>query len=257
VLSDRQQRELFHFLFLEWLLRTSGVDLYVLKGGVNLRFFHASPRYSEDMDLDVDRTKVAVETLKKNGYKILDDAAFRRVLKTAGIADLRVNPPSKAKHTETTQRFALSLVLASGQELPTKIEISGRGIDASGVRKERIDVEVARRLARTAYYVAHYDADAAARQKVGALAGRAVTQARDLFDLYLLESRGGIDLGRLAALDAGVRQHALENASEITYEDFEGQVVEYLEDDAGREFGSEERFEEMQRSVLDLLERSR
>ena len=254
--SDRQQRELFHFLFLEWLLRMSSVELYVLKGGVNLRFFHGSPRYSEDMDLDVDRKKVAVGTLKKNGYKILDDAAFRRVLRTAGIVELRLNDRHKAKHTETTQRFALSLVLASGQELPTKVEFSGRGIEDDGLRTERIDVEVARRLTRTAYHVTHYDAAVAARQKVGALANRTETQARDLFDLYLLDSRGGVDVAKLASLDTEVRERALVNASGIGYLDFEGRVLEYLEDDAAREFRSRERFDQMQRSVLELLERA-
>jgi hypothetical protein len=257
VVSDRQQRELFHFLFLDWLLRASAVELYVLKGGVNLRFFHASPRYSEDMDLDVDRSKVATATLKKNGYKILADPAFRRVLGTAGIVDLRVNDPHKAKHTDTTQRFALSLVLASGQALPTKVEVSGRGIDVAGVRRDRIDVDVARRIGRTAYVAAHYDAPSAARQKVGALADRTTPQARDLFDLYLLESRGGVDLDAIRTLDADVRARALASASAIEYADFEGQVIEYLEDDAAREFGSELRFDEMRNSVVELLERVR
>lgn len=255
MLTDRHQRELFHFLFLEWLLRASAAELYVVKGGVNLRFFNASPRYSEDMDLDVDRGKVAVGTLKKNGYKILADPAFRRVLATSGIVDLRVNDPHKAKHTETTQRFALSLVLASGQTLPTKIEFSGRGIDAAEVRRDRIDVDVARRLGRTAYVAAHYGPAAAACQKVGALADRTTPQARDLFDLYLLDSRGTVELPALAAMDAEVRARALANASAIEYVDFEGQVLEYLEDDAAREFGAERRFDEMRASVIELLER--
>lgn len=73
--SDIQLREAFHFCFLHRLLQISDIDLYVLKGGVNLRFFFGSPRYSEDMDLDVVAGSVA--TLKKNGYKILGDAAFR------------------------------------------------------------------------------------------------------------------------------------------------------------------------------------
>jgi len=254
VISDRQARELFHFLFLDWLLRAASPELYVLKGGVNLRFFHASPRYSEDMDLDVDRAKVAVTTLKKNGYKILTDAAFRRVLATADIIDLRLNDPTKAKHTDTTQRFAVSLVLASGTTLPTKVEFSGRGIDRRGVRVERIDSEVARRLGRTAYHVAHYDAATAARQKVHALAGRPVTQARDLFDLYLLDSRGALAVDDLARIDPDLRERAHANAASIEYDDFVGQVLEYLEDDAAEAFSAEARFREMRQVVLARLE---
>ncbi len=53
MLTDSQLREVFHFCFLDRLLKVSTPNLYVLKGGVNLRFFYNSPRYSEDMDLDV------------------------------------------------------------------------------------------------------------------------------------------------------------------------------------------------------------
>ena len=72
--SDKQLREIFHFLFLERLLKTASKDQYCVKGGVNLRFFFNSPRYSEDMDLDV--FFGSVDTLKKNGYKILKDPSF-------------------------------------------------------------------------------------------------------------------------------------------------------------------------------------
>ena len=63
--SHWQQREIFHLLFLEQLLKLSDPNLFVLKGGLNLRFFFNSPRYSEDMDLDVLGGSVA--TLRKNG----------------------------------------------------------------------------------------------------------------------------------------------------------------------------------------------
>src|SRR5690606_7293806 len=119
--SERQACEFFHFTFLERLVRISTPGLYVLKGGVNLRFFCGSPRYSEDMDLDVHTTKVAVTTLRKNGYRILKDSAFLRVLRTQGIDTLDINDPTKAKQTETTQRFRVGLVLSSGKRVPTKI----------------------------------------------------------------------------------------------------------------------------------------
>ena len=77
--SDTQIREVFHFHFLDRLLKLSDPGLYILKGGVNLRFFFMSPRYSEDMDIDVLAGRVA--TLKKNGYKILNERAFRRSLR--------------------------------------------------------------------------------------------------------------------------------------------------------------------------------
>ena len=101
--SSPQLREIFHFCFLEALLKVSEPALYALKGGVNLRFYFSSPRYSEDMDLDVYGGSVA--TLKKNGYKVLNDPGLGRTLASYGIEKLLVNDPMKAKHTETTQRF--------------------------------------------------------------------------------------------------------------------------------------------------------
>ena len=56
-------REVFHFCFLEHLLLISDPKIYILKGGVNLRFFFSSPRYSEDMDIDVIAGSVSI--LKK------------------------------------------------------------------------------------------------------------------------------------------------------------------------------------------------
>ena len=124
--SHRQQREIFHFLFLERLLKIADPRLFVLKGGVNLRFFFNSPRYSEDMDLDVLGGSVA--TLKKNGYRILDDPAFARSLAAFDIRELIVNDPAKAKHTTTTQRFRLRLVTTAGDVHPTRVEFSRRGV---------------------------------------------------------------------------------------------------------------------------------
>src|SRR3970040_1007829 len=98
--SSRELREIFHFCFLERLLKIADANLFVLKGGVNLRFFFRSPRYSEDMDLDVLTGNVA--TLKKNGYKVLEDAGFRRALRVYGIADIEFNDPHHDKHTATT-----------------------------------------------------------------------------------------------------------------------------------------------------------
>jgi len=47
-----QLREVFHLEFLRWFGKRVRTNYYALKGGVNLRFFFNSFRYSEDMDLD-------------------------------------------------------------------------------------------------------------------------------------------------------------------------------------------------------------
>jgi hypothetical protein len=47
MLSDTRIRDVFHFCFLERVLKLSDPSIYVLKGGVNLRFFFRSPRLPE------------------------------------------------------------------------------------------------------------------------------------------------------------------------------------------------------------------
>lgn len=131
--SDRDCREVFHFLFLEWLLRVTAPSLVVLKGGVNLRFFHGSPRYSEDMDLDVDAPKLSVGTLRKN-------------------------------------------------------------------------------------------------------------------------SRGAFAPADLASLDPSTREQAIDHALSLSFADFDGQVLEFLDEDAARTHGTPEAFEAMQAAVVAQIE---
>ncbi len=238
------------------MLRATDPKLYVLKGGVNLRLHFQSPRYSKDMDLDVHAERVSVQTLKKNGYKLLEDAAFRRVLAVSGIAVLVVNDPAKAKHTSTTQRFRVGLVLDSGVRVPTKIEFSRRGIDEAQTVAERVDREVARSHGRTAYEVIHYHGHAAARQKVEALAGRPQTQARDLFDLAWLEARGHVDVALLGDLDPAIVRRASDALSSLGYAEWEGQVLEYLPEDSLADYEARDRFEGIQLAMIERLETS-
>jgi predicted nucleotidyltransferase component of viral defense system len=235
--ASRELREIFHFCFLERLLKVADANLFVLKGGVNLRFFFHSPRYSEDMDLDVLAGNVA--TLKKNGYKVLDDAAFRRTLRTYGIADIHVNDPDKAKHTQTTQRFRVQLITVGGEKLPSKVEFSRRETESAIHENalEQIDPEVARRYQRLAYRCQHYTGEAAAVQKVLALAGRAVTQARDVFDIEILQRGGYIQKDKLrTAVGKQKCAIALTNLESLDFDDFSGQVLEFLDDEHRREF---------------------
>ena len=52
ILSPVAAREAVHLLILQEVANVHGGDAVVLKGGMNLRLFFGSVRYSEDMDLD-------------------------------------------------------------------------------------------------------------------------------------------------------------------------------------------------------------
>jgi predicted nucleotidyltransferase component of viral defense system len=252
-MTARELREAFHFCFLERLLKVADSNLFVLKGGVNLRFFFRSPRYSEDMDLDVVAGSVA--TLKKNGYKVLEDAALRRSLRTYGIADVEVNDRDKAKHTSTTQRFRVQLVTTAGERLPSKVEFSRRPAAAAGGREmAQVDGEIARSYHRLAFRCQHYDGTAAVIQKVLALAGRPVTQARDVFDLHVLQ-RGGHTKGLAlpSLISAAQLSTAAENVRSLGFDDFAGQVLEFLDDDHRHELNDARAWQTMVDDVGAML----
>jgi hypothetical protein len=206
------------------------------------------------MDLDVLAGSVA--TLKKNGYKILEDAAFRRSLRIFGIDGIEINDPNKAKHTETTQRFRCSLMTEAGQRLPTRVEFSRRAEDPNvAAPLETIDTTIARRYRKLAYRCRHYSGGLAVVQKIEALAGRALTQARDVFDLGILLQGGYLDaVAREGALAGAPVSEALECLTALSWEDYEGQVVEFLDPDSRAEFGDQAAWHELQISVFEALE---
>ena len=251
--THRQQREVFHLLFLERLLKLSDPSLFVLKGGLNLRFFFNSPRFSEDMDLDVLGGSVA--TLKNNGDRVFGDRGFVRSLAAFGIADLRVNDPQRAKHTGTTQRFRVRLVTTTGETWPTKVEFSRRASTGTFLN-EPVSPLVVRPYQRLALPCQHYDARSAALQKIEALGNRTEPQVRDAFDIYVLWLGGHCpkDLG--ASIEPASRDRALESLLALNYPQYQGQVLDYLEGDAGIRFAGLDRWREISETVFDLIEGS-
>lgn len=252
--SDTQIREVFHFCFLDRLLKLSDPGLYVLKGGVNLRFFFNSPRYSEDMDIDVLAGNVG--TLKKNGYKILQDGAFRRSLRSFDIADLDVNDPAKAKQTETTQRFRVGLITPAGHRLPTKVEFSRRNESEDGPSETGlVNAEIVRAYRKLAFRCRHYSGGAAVVQKLRALAGRPVTQSRDVFDLAILFRGGhGASAPWADVLSEDEYQNAIDCLLALGWDDYKGQVVEFLDADSREEYGNKSAWQWLRNQVLSELQ---
>ena len=248
--TPHQQREIFHLLFLERLLKVSDPRAFVVKGGANLRFFFGSPRYSENMDLDV--LAGAVGTLRKNGYRILEAPAFARALATYGIEKLIVGDPDKAKHAATTQRLRARLATTAGESLPTKVEFSRRGA-AGESTIATTDPAIAARYRRLSFPCRHYSAAAAVRQKMLALANRRQVQARDAFDLYILWLGGGAQPGG-GTLAPAEREQAAETLLGFTYADYAGQVLAYLGPAEQDRFAGEERWAEVVARAFALVE---
>ena len=89
--TERQAIEIFHLLFLRNFSARVDKALFALKGGCNLRFYHRSIRYSEDMDLDI-RT-MAQGTLRSNVETVLGASAFRQALRVQQLQVAEFSAP--------------------------------------------------------------------------------------------------------------------------------------------------------------------
>jgi predicted nucleotidyltransferase component of viral defense system len=220
--TPAQSIEQFHLLFLSQISRRLDKRLLVVKGGCNLRFFFRSIRYSEDMDLDIGNVEPHV--LRDKVREVLSSRPFEQILEARGAG---IEHTTEHKQTDTTQRWKLGLrVRGTSVPLPTKVEFSRRGLD-EGVAFGSVDANLIGAYRLPPLMLSHYDAATAFRQKVGALAGRAETQARDVFDLHHLLAVGAA-AGVVADLDEAVRERAAANALSVDFGRFKGQVLGYL-----------------------------
>jgi predicted nucleotidyltransferase component of viral defense system len=245
----RQTVEFFHLVFLRGLVaRGEDKALIALKGGCNLRFFFASIRYSEDIDLDV--KVMSKETLKNKVDRLLKSPLITAPLLSRRI---RVTEVSTPKQTDTTQRWKLGLEV-EGAAVPvrTKIEFSRRDV-IEDVAFEAVTPQILSPYGLTPMLATHYRAQAAIVQKINALAGRPEPQARDVFDLNLLFARPDTKDLKLPA--KAKRTAAIENAMSVSFDHFSAQVVAYLEPEQAAPYDSKQAWETMQDAVVARLER--
>jgi predicted nucleotidyltransferase component of viral defense system len=240
--------EQFHLLFLAQLGRRLDKTRYVVKGGCNLRFFHRSVRMSEDLDLDV--AGIGRHVLQDKVRSLLRSATFAQVLSARQIALERISEP---KQTDTTQRWKVGLRWGLGSgPLPTKIEFSRRGLDAD-VGFESVDPRLIRAYQVPPFMASHYRADAALRQKLGALANRRELQARDVFDVHHLIS-GGAGVEALHTVDPRDVEQARTNALAIDFATFKSQVLAFLSPDDQRHYDSKALWDTLVLEVVEFLQ---
>lgn len=247
-LTPVQAVEAFHLAFLRVLESKLQRDFFVVKGGVNLRAWFRSLRYSEDLDLDLLRGEV-FEVRDKVGA-VLAGPALRDLLRSLGLAITRSSAP---KQTTTTQRWKLELTQAGrGLPLHTKVEFSRRGGD-DDYALDPVLADIVAPYGIPAPTVHHYTAAAALRQKIGALAGRRETQARDIWDLDHLLRTTRTGPRPLPAKTREALPDALDRVADLPFEAFKAQVVPFLAPEHQEVFGSRESWQRMQELVIDRL----
>jgi predicted nucleotidyltransferase component of viral defense system len=244
-------REAFHLEFLRWFSQKMEANRYCLKGGVNLRLFCRSIRYSEDMDIDI--TNVRVEVLQKIVMGILSAKGFTDSLKFLGIE--KIIPPDimKAKQTETTQRFKIHLLTSAGEDLFTKVEFSRRGMKGNSI-VEPVSALILRLYKMAPLIVSHYDVAAAVIQKIHALAQRSVLQARDIFDLFVLSSQYDGGQHKEFPVSKVILKTAHDNIFLVDYLQFRDSVVAYLGADDQKIYSSPEVWDEIKLKTASYLD---
>jgi predicted nucleotidyltransferase component of viral defense system len=245
--THRQYVELFHLLFMNQLVRKLDKRFYALKGGSNMRFFFRSPRYSEDIDLDVQ--SISVVRLREKVKGILKSKPFNDILQ---VRDIEIEHITEHKQTEPTQRWKLGLIVPQlDKPLPTKIEFSRRGLERP-IKFESISQEITRAFELPPIMANHYPAEIMCLQKIRAIISRSATQARDIFDLYvLLASRvERVDLSEELRSNL---DKVKENILSMDFAVFKSQVISYLEPEDQSRYGSEEVWDSIRLHVVESL----
>jgi predicted nucleotidyltransferase component of viral defense system len=247
-LTERQAVELFHLHVLRILATGPDKERVALKGGCNLRFFFGSGRYSEDMDLDA--FGISSHILKSKVDRALEGSPLRLGLRSRGI---EVTAFSSPKQTATTQRWKVELSV-EGRSLPlhTKLEFSRRRAGGKA-RVEAVNRELLGEYQLMPLLAPHYARAEAIQQKIAALIGRSAVQARDVFDLAVLFSKGGELVPILKPVRTEIPK-AIERVMEISYADFKSQVVAYLAPSALDEYGNPAAWDALQTSVVSSLQ---
>lgn len=250
--NSLQQREVFHLEFLRWFGRKADPKHYALKGGVNMRFFFGSIRYSEDMDLDL--SEIRVDIIQDIVLKILSTRDFVDNLRSYGIQSISIPDMKKAKQTETTQRFKIHLITFAGEELFTKVEFSRRGLK-DGIEVNAIPDSILRTYKLIPVIIPHYNAISSTIQKISALASRLAVQARDIFDLYILSPKySSSEISGSKILKKDKLEKAYENLFSVTFEQFRDSVVSFLSSDEQASYNSPLFWDEIKLKVANLLE---
>ena len=249
IFSQRQYVELFHLIFMGQLARKLDKRFYALKGGCNMRFFFKSPRYSEDIDLDVQ--SIPVSLLREKVNNLLNSKSFLDVLQ---VRKIEIEHITEHKQTETTQRWKLGLVVPKiDKPLPTKIEFSRRSLETP-IKFEPISPEIIRTYEVSPILTNHYPAEIACRQKIKALLSKSKTQARDIFDLYqLLAFR--IEKTDLPEELRTNLNKVKDNVFSLDFVVFKSQVISYLEPEDQSRFDTREVWDSIRLHVVESLTR--
>lgn len=240
--------EEFHLEFLEAASARLPIAEFVIKGGVNIRFFFGSHRRSNEIDLDYQGDRFAAFGARVGQLLVSDTLVTLLAARQITLSDVRPH-----KQTDAVRRWKLSLADADVADASSKIEFSNRGV-SEPYELAPIATELATELRGRAPRLQHYLPGSAINQKVAVLVQRAETQPRDVFDLDHLFTTRPESL-RQARLDTASVRAAIERTYELSYDEYASTVVDFLDEEMLDVLGTAGAWSDMQQRVVSALER--
>lgn len=248
-LIPMQIRELFHMIFLRNFSQKFAGRMFALKGGICLRFFYNSVRFSEDIDFDISK-KIPIDTLSKNINNILKSQVIISNLLPYGITDIHFR---EVKRTETTQRWKVKLIMTDKTELSTKIELSKRKKEfpwISGIPSRELLLV----YQITPFVSQYYNAIELAMQKIYALASDTRTVVRDLFDLHHLFFSCNVNVDEVKKeIKKYVLRDCIDKISIFRISDFQSEIIPFLPLDIAKYYSDKLHQDEMKNDCLEKL----
>jgi predicted nucleotidyltransferase component of viral defense system len=241
-------REFFHLTFLRHLSHRLSGRAYAVKGGICMRFFHGSPRLSEDMDLDI-IDHMPVRTLQNAVDTVLASQPLLTNLIAGGITGISSTKP---KQTETTQRWKVQLQF-QGDKLQTKIEFSRRKTVIQ-YGKGVPNPELLSQYKAPQFAAQFYSSAQMVSQKTIALAASTRNAVRDLFDLHHLLLAVGVDIKTVTQeIKKETIEAAIEKIESFSFKDFNEQVRPYLTAELVAAYEESPAFDRMKEETSDKL----
>lgn len=244
-----QIREFFHLTLLRSISQRFADRIYVLKGGICLRFFYNSVRFSEDIDFDISQ-KIPIDTLSRNINNILKSQAFISILFPYGVKEINFK---EVKKTHITHRWKIKLVMLNNTEVSTKIEFSERQKEFTWISGTP-NRELLQTYQISPFISKYYDINELTIQKIYALVSSNRAAARDLFDLHHLFFSYNVDTKELKKeIKIDILKNAGDKISGFKISDFQAEIIPFLPLDLAEYYNNRLNVERIKNECLEKL----
>lgn len=102
--------------------------------------------------------------------------------------------------------------------------------------------------------VAHYNIQSTIRQKLNAIAYRAIVQARDIFDLYILSSQYNPTETVRLKINGDKKRKICENIYRVSFEQFRDTALAYLSEEDQAMYNSVGLWDDVKLKVINFIE---